>query len=111
MDDGGRGVADGGPDGVGVEQVDVQAGGAGQLDHSVALLRAEVGQMASGKARGSADEDAPAQAQSAGPTATRWSAEPWPLEATAASSIGAGVSVGGFRRRSSSPSTKPNSAS
>ena len=44
-----------------------------------------------------------------GPLATRCAAEPWPLEATAASLTGSRSAAGGFRRRSSSPSTSPNS--
>ena len=42
--------------------------------------------------------------------ATRWAAEPWPLEATAASSTGSSSAAGGLSRRSSSPTTTPNSA-
>ena len=40
---------------------------------------------------------------------TTYSADPWPLEAASAGSIGFGSESGGFRRRSSSPSTMPNS--
>src|SRR4051812_47792083 len=61
-------------------------------------------EMAPGEPGRAGDEDPQRQLRD-----TTYSAWPWPLEAADAGSIGRGSDSGGFRRRSSSPSTVPNS--
>src|SRR4051812_37141520 len=61
-------------------------------------------EMAPGEPGRAGDEDPQRQLRD-----TTYSADPWPFEAAAAGSIGRGSDSGGFRRRSSSPSTVPKS--